>query len=79
MSLRIKETVDLLAKASGNKPIFAKKSKSLEPKFEVLLELQNDAKTRVKRILSTSVNAGQVRKDTESGTMAKVLQVIRLQ
>lgn len=79
MSSRIKETVDLLAKASGSRPIFPLKKTVKPPIFEVVLELQDGLKTRVQRQISNRVNVNQVIQDVESGTKAKVLQVVQIQ
>lgn len=77
--MTVDELVQLLAKSTNSSVIYDSKTSTRKPKFDVLLELQNSQRTRVRRILSENRQPNQVIQDAESGTRAKVLQSVRIQ
>ena len=77
--MTVEELVNLLAKSTNSFALSDSKTSTRKPKYDVLIELQNGEKTRVRRILSENRQPNQVMLDAESGIRAKVLQSVRTQ
>ena len=77
--MTVEELVNLLAKSINSFAFNEGETSTVKPKYDVLIELQNAEKTRVRRILSENRQPNQVILDAESGIRAKVLQSVRTQ